>query len=155
MFSFAFFTLDIIIILVIFITAVFLSFSKGEYILARFLLSFYPATLIYQNLPYVSLNTPMSQVIAYVAIFTGCYLFLKKNFTTGRSHKTSKRFIDSVILGLSTVVVIMTIYYHVIPLDTIWTFSLPFSQYLTSIVPLGIWMLVPIIALTFTHKYNA
>ena len=70
-------------------------------------------------------------------------------------YKKSKRFIDSTILGLSTVVVIMTIYYHIIPLDTIWTFSLPFSQYITSIVPLGVWMLVPIIALTFTHKYNA
>jgi hypothetical protein len=155
MFSFAFLSLDIIIILVIFIASVFISFTKGEYILARFLLSFYPATLIFLYIPYVSLNTAMSQVIAYIAIFAGCYFFLKKNFTTGRSYKSSRRFADSVILGLSTVVTIMTIYYHVIPLDTIWKFSLPFSQYLTSIIPFGIWMLVPIIALTFTHKHNA
>ncbi|MFA7193981.1 MAG: hypothetical protein WC087_03640 [Candidatus Paceibacterota bacterium] len=155
MFSFGFLTLDIIIVLAIFIGSVFLSFTKGEYILARFLLTFYPATLFFLYFPYIDLDTAISQVITYVVIFAGFYFLLKKNFTTGRSYKTSKRLFDSIILGLSTVVTIMTIYYHVIPLDTLWRVSLPFSQYLTSIVPFGVWMLVPIIALTFTHKHNA
>lgn len=155
MFSFGFLTLDIIIVLAIFIVSVFISFTKGEYILARFLLTFYPTTLFFLYIPYIDLDTAMSQVIAYIIIFAGFYFLLKKNFTTGRSYKTSKRLFDSIILGLSTVVTIMTIYYHVIPLDTLWRVSLPFSQYITSIVPFGVWMLVPIIALIFTHKHNA
>ncbi len=155
MFSFAFLTLDLIIILVIFIAGIFISFVKGEYVLARFLLAFYPTTLFYLYLPFISLNTPLAQTAGFVAIYSAFYFLLRKNFTTGRSYKKSKRFIDSTILSLGTLVAIMTIYYHIIPLDAFWTFSLPFSKYLTSIVPLGVWMIIPAIAVSFTHKHNA
>jgi hypothetical protein len=155
MFSFAFLTLDLIIILVIFIAGIFISFAKGEYILARFLLTFYPATLFYLNLPFVSLTTSISKIIAYVVIYAAIYYFLKKNFTTGRSYKNSKRMFDSIILALSSVIIIMTIYYHIIPLNTLLDLNLPFSKYLTNTIPLGVWMITPIIALIFTHKHNA
>jgi hypothetical protein len=155
MFSFAFLTLDLIIILVIFIAGIFISFVKGEYLLARFLLAFYPTTLFYLYLPFVDLKTPMSQIVGFVAIYAGFYFLLKKNFTTGRSYKKSKRLFDSVILALGSLVAIMTIYYHIIPLETLWTFSLPFSKYLTTIVPVGIWMIIPAVSVAFTHKHNA
>ncbi len=155
MFSLGFLTLDIIIILVIFIAGIFISFTKGEYILARFLLSFYPATLIYMYIPFVKLTSPISSIIAYVVIFMACCFFLKKNLTTGRSYKTAKRLFDSIILSLSSVIIIVIIYYHIIPLETLWQIHLPFSKYLTSIIPVGAWMIVPIIALIFTHKHNA
>lgn len=155
MFSLAFLTLDLIIILAIFVAGVFISFVKGEYILARFLLAFYPTTLFYLYLPFVDLKTAMSQIVGYFVIYAGIYFLLKKNFTTGRSYKKSKRLIDSIILSLGSVLAIMTIYYHVIPLETLWDFTLPFSQYLTSVVPVGIWMIVPAVAVAFTHKHNA
>ena len=155
MFSLAFLTLDLIIILIIFIAGVFISFIKGEYILARFLLAFYPTTLFYLYLPFISLKTPMSQIVGFIAIYVAFYFLLKKNFTTGRSYKKSKRLFDSTILSLGSLVAIMTIYYHIIPLKTLWTFSLPFSMYLTSIVPLGVWLIIPAIAVAFTHKHNA
>ena len=155
MFSFAFLTLDIIIILVIFFLGVFISFSKGENILARFLLTFYPATLFYLYLPFISLSTPISQIAGYVLVFAGLYFLLKKKITTGRSYKKSKRLTDSTILSLGVLVTIMTIYYHIIPLETFWSFSLPFSQYLTSTIPLGVWLLIPAISVALTHKHNA
>lgn len=155
MFSFAFLTLDLIIILVIFIAGIFISFVKGEYILARFLLAFYPTTLFYLYLPFISLKTPMAQIVGFIAIYAGIYFLLKKNFTTGRSYKKSKRLFDSTVLSLGSLVAIMTIYYHIIPLETLWSFSLPFSNYLTTIVPEGVWMIIPAIAVAFTHKQNA
>lgn len=155
MFSLAFLTLDLIIILVIFFLCLFIAFVKGENLLARFLLAFYPTTLFYLYLPFVELKTPMTQIVAYAAIFTAIIFLLKRNFTTGRSYKKSKRLIDSTILALGSVVAIMTIYYHIIPLETLWEFSLPFSKYLTTVVPLGVWILVPALAVAFTHKQNA
>ena len=155
MFSFAFLTLDIIIILAIFIGSVFISFAKGEYVLARFILAFYPTTLFYLYLPFISLETPLAKIIGFIAIYFGFIMLLKKNFTTGRSYKKSKRFLDSVILALGALVTIITIYYHIIPLDSLWKFSLPFSKYITSIIPLGIWLIIPAITVSFTHKHNA
>jgi len=155
MFSFAFLTLDLIIILVIFIAGVFISFVKGEYILARFLLAFYPTTLFYLYLPFFELKAPLAQIAGFIAIYAGFYFLLKKNFTTGRSFKGSRRFIDSIILSLGTLVAIMTIYYHIIPLGTYWAVNLPFSKYLTTVVPLGIWIIVPAVTVSFTHKHNA
>ncbi len=155
MFSFAFLTLDIIIILVIFLAGIFISFTKGEYILARFILAFYPTTLFFLYVPFVDLKTAISKIITFIVIYAVMIFLLKKNFTTGRSYKKSKRFIDSLILSLGSLVTIMTIYYHVIPLETLWEFSLPFSKYLTSIVPVGVWMIIPAITVAFTHKHNA
>ncbi len=155
MFSFAFLTLDLIIIIAIFVAGIFISFMKGEAILARFLLAFYPTTLFYLYLPFIDLKTSMSQIIGYVAIYAGLYFLLKRNFTTGHSYKTSKRMIDSTILSLGSLVAIMTIYYHIIPLGTLWQFSLPFSKYLISVVPLGVWFIIPAIAVSLTHKHNA
>lgn len=155
MFSFAFLTLDVIIILVIFIAGIFLSFVKGEYVLARFLLSFYPTTLFFKYLPFVSLKTATSQIVCYIAIYAGIYFLLRKKFTTGRSYKKSRRFIDSTLLSLGSLVTIMTIYYHIIPLETLWEISLPFSKYLTTTVPLGVWIIVPALVVAFTNKHNA
>lgn len=155
MFSFAFLTLDLIIILVLFIAGIFISFTKGEFILARFILSFYPTTLFYLYLPFISLNTPMSKIVGFIAIYAAVYFLLRKKFTTGRSYKSSKRFIDSTLLSLGSLVTIMTIYYHIIPLETLWTLSLPFSGYLTTIVPRGVWIIVPALVVAFTNKHNA
>src|SRR5690606_11532774 len=100
-------------------------------------------------------TTPLSKIIMFVAIYAGIYFLLKKNFTTGRSNKSSKRVTDSTILSFGSLVAIMTIYYHIIPLGAFWKFNLPFSAYLTSIIPLGVWILIPAIAVAFTHKHNA
>lgn len=155
MFSIAFLTLDLIIILAIFIFCFFLAFTRGEYLLARFLLAFYPTTLFYLYLPFIKLATPIAQVGGYVAIFIAMIFLLKKNLTTGRSYKKSKQLFDCLILSLASILTVMTIYYHIIPVDEFWALSLPFSQYLTSVIPFGVWILVPVIALTFTHKHNA
>ncbi len=154
MFSIGFLTLDLIIILAILIACFFVSLIKGEYILARILIAFYPATLIYTYLPYFSPKTAMSQIVTYFLVFIVCYFLLKRNITTSRSYSNGKKFFDALILALATVLTLMTIYYHIIPLDTVREFSLPFSKYLTSIVPFGVWLTVPIIALVITNKHN-
>lgn len=155
MFSIGFLTLDLIIIIAIAVACFFVSLIKGEYILARILVSFYPATLIYTYLPYFSPKTAISQIITYFIVFFACYFLLKKNISTGRSYSNGKKFFDAVILAIATVLTLMTIYYHIIPLDTVREFSLPFSQYLTSIIPFGVWLAVPIIALVITNKHSS
>lgn len=155
MFSLAFLTLDLIIIIFIFVVGVFIAFVKGENLLARFILAFYPTTLFYIYLPFINLNTPISKVVTFAIIYAAIIFLLRRNLTTGRSYKKSKRLFDSVILSLGSLVAIMTIYYHIIPLETVWEFSLPFSKYLTSVIPLGVWMIIPAITVAISHKQNA
>ena len=152
MFSIGFLTLDIIIVLILAISLFFLSLSKGEYVLARFLLSFYPTTLIFENLPFVTLNGAFPKIAVYIAILFAFYFLLSKNFTAKRSYKNSKKTFDGIILSLASVATILTIYYQILPLETVYKFTLPVETFFVSVIPYGIWLIVPIIALVITNK---
>ena len=146
------FSVDIIIVLVIAIAFFFLSFVRGEYILVRFLLSFYPTTLIFTNLPFVTLNGSITKVVVYAVILIIFFILLSKNMTAGRSYKNSKRTFDAVILSLASVTTLLTIYYHIIPLSSVYSFTLPVERLFTVNVPYGVWLIIPIVALIIANR---
>ena len=152
MFSIGFLTLDILIVLGLLIGFFFVSMSKGEYILARIVLTFYPATLIYFYFPYVSFGGAVPRIIAYIALFLGVHFLLRKHFTARRSYAQGKRVFDAVLLSLATVITLLTLYYHVLPLDVIYTFTLPFSYLFTTTLPFGVWMMIPIVLLVAANR---
>lgn len=152
MFSIGFLTLDIIIVLILAIILFFISLSKGEYVLARFLLSFYPTTLIFENLPYFTLSTAFSKIVAYAVIMVVFYLLLSKNFTARRSYNKRKKTFDGIILSLASVTTLLTIYYQILPLENVYKFTLPVETFFVSVIPYGIWLIIPIIALVITNK---
>jgi len=152
MFSIGFLTLDIIIVLILTIALFFLSVSKGEYVLVRFLLSFYPTTLIFENLPFVTLNGAFPKIVVYLIILFAFYFLLSKNLTARRSYKNSKKTFDGVVLSLASVATILTIYYQILPLESVYKFTLPVENFFVSVVPYGIWLILPIVALFITNK---
>lgn len=155
MFSIGFLTLDLIIIIAIAVFFVFISIIKGEFILARVLVSFYPTTLIYTNLPYFNPTTSISKILTYFFIFFVCYFLLRKNITAGRSYNNGKKIFDALILSIASLLTLMTIYYHIIPLESIVSFSLPFSYYITSTIPFGALLFIPILALVITNRHHS
>jgi hypothetical protein len=151
MFSIGFLTLDIIIWIAIILGFFFWSIHSGKKVLAKFILSFYPATLIFFTLPW-NFNDDYLQIAIYVAIYAIVYIFLKRNFTAKRLYSNSRKTIDGVVLGISSALILILIYYHVLPIDDLYSFTLPFSNFLTETIPLAIWMIVPLAGLVLTNK---
>lgn len=152
MFSIGFLTLDILIVIALLIGFFFVSISKGEYVLARIILTFYPATLLYFYLPYVSVSGALPKVLTYIGIFIGLYLLIHKHFTAKRAYAKGRKTFDATLLSIATVSVLLTLYYHVLPLDVVYTFTLPVDNLFTSVLPFGVWMLIPLVLLAITNK---
>ena len=72
--------------------------------------------------------------------------------TAGRSYKNSKRTFDAVILSLASVTTLLTIYYHIIPLSSVYSFTLPVERLFTVNVPYGVWLIIPIVALIIANR---
>lgn len=152
MFSVGFITLDILIILAVVIGFFFIGMSKGEHILARIILSFYPATLIYLFLPYINVSGAIAHIATYIAIYFVVHLLLAKNFTAKRAFGGGKKVFDSIVLAITATIVLLTIYYHVLPVADIYQFTLPFSSLFTATLPFGMWMIIPILGLVLSNK---
>lgn len=152
MLSIGFLTLDIIILIAIFVALFAWSLYSGKKVLARFILIFYPATLIFQNFPYISLDTAILKVAAYLLIFIVLYFFLRKNATSKKLYTGGRKMFDGIILSLSGLIIILNVYYHVLPVGELYTFTLPFSKLFTTVLPLGIWYLIPLIGIIATNK---
>lgn len=152
MFSIGFLTLDILIVLILLVILFFISLTKGESLLARFLLSFYPTTLIFENLPFITLNSDISKIATYITILIVFYILLSSNLTAKRSYTNGKKIFDGIILSLASVTTLLTIYYQILPLEKIYKFTLPVETFFVSTVPYGIWLIIPIIALIISNR---
>lgn len=151
MFSIGFLTLDILIIVAIFIAAFFVCFQGGKKKLVKILLPVYPTLLLYPALP-IKLDDATAQVVIFAIIYGLMYVLLKKNFTAPSNHSGGRRFLDAFLLSIASVFILLIIYYRVIPFDSVYELKLPFSSYLTDKIPLYITLLVPVAALLITNR---
>lgn len=152
MFSIGFLTLDIIILIAIFLAFFFVSMVRGEYILARIILTFYPATIVFTYLPYYTPNGAIAEIGTYVVVYGVLYFLLAKHFTARRSYARGKKIFDASVLSIAAGISIAILYYHVLPLATLYSITLPFAQLFTETIPLGIWLCIPIVLLSLTNK---
>jgi hypothetical protein len=152
MISLGFLTLDIIILLAITAILFFLSLHRGKKVLARSILVFYPTTLLYLNLPYVTLGNPWSKVITYFLIFGIFFVLLKRNATAKKLYSNFRKTSDGLVLSVSVLILLLVLYYHVLPISTLYSISFPFSELITTKIPFGILMIIPILGLVITNK---
>jgi len=155
MFSLGFLTLDIIIILGLVLALFLLSLKFEKKILSKLIIIFYPATLIYTNLPYINPQGVYPQIGTYIGIFALLFFLIKKNATSKRVHSGFRKTLDGIILSVMVVIQWLTLYYLILPLDEAYSFSLPFSSIFTSTVPYGILILIPLVGLFVTNKIDA
>jgi len=152
MFSIGFLTLDIIIIFAIFFGFFILSMTKGEHILAKIILTYYVATLVFAHLPFSIGEGAVPNIISYVVLFLIMYMLLAKHFTAKRAYTKTKKMLDAALLALASVIMVLTMYYHILPLDTLYNFTLPFSYLFTETIGYGIWLFIPAVLLTISNR---
>lgn len=138
--SIGFLTLDIIIILVIFISTFIFSFTKGKKKVLKLLLSIYPAILIFQNLPF-SFKDNLTQILAFVGVFLVFYFILKNNFTAPQGN--GNRFFESLVASIASVFCLLIIYYRILPLESVYDLRLPFSGFWIQQIPFYITLIIP------------
>jgi hypothetical protein len=150
--SIGFLTLDIIIILVIFLGTFIYSYNAGKKQVAKLLLAVYPALLIFLQLPFVGGKDPAMVIGIFVGVYLIIYFLLRRNFTAPSANSGGKKFIDGLFLSISAVFTLLIIYYHVLPISSLYTLKLPFSGFLVEKIPFYITILIPIIFIVFTNK---
>ncbi len=152
MFAIGFLTLDILITLALLVGFFFVSMAKGEYVLARIVLTTYPATLLYFYLPYYEPAGAVAKAATYVVVFVALHFLLAKHFTAKRSYAKGRKVFDAIFLSFATVISLLTLYYHVLPLDAVYTFTLPFAYLFTTTLPFGVWLVIPIVLLMIANR---
>lgn len=150
MFSVGFLTLDIIIVIALFAIFFFWAIIKGGKQLALLLVSLYISSVIYAHDPFDFSNDSRIQILVFV-ILTGVIFFLiRKSIKMKRS--IGKRPFNIALLSVSLLIVLFTLYYHILPISTFYTFTLPFESFFTSMVPIGVLYAIPIVLLFFVNR---
>ncbi|MEY2640970.1 MAG: hypothetical protein RL150_363 [Candidatus Parcubacteria bacterium] len=152
MFSIGFLTLDLIILTVVFVACVFISMTRGEHVLTRAVLITYPAMLCYTHLPYVTVRDAFANIAAFIGVFIVLHLLLKRLVTARRSYTKGKQLIDAILLALATTVTLLTLYYHVLPVEQLYSFTIPFAYLFTTTLPFGVWLVIPLVLLAFANR---
>jgi len=148
----SFITINILILIIIFVALFSWSLYGGKKVIARFILAFYPTTLIFQNFPYLKIDSAILQIIAYALIFAVIYFFMKKNLTARNTYSGGRKIFDGIILSLSGTILVLITYYYLLPISDLYTLNLSFSNIFTETLPLGLWYIIPLTGIVLTNK---
>lgn len=151
MFSLGFLTLDLIIIFAIALLFFFISISKGSGILVKLILSTYISILIFSNLPWVIFDNNIATIGVFILIIAIVF-FLIKVIRLKRISSKSSKFFDSILLSVASLITVLILYFNVLPIDSLYSLSIPFENVFTQVVPLGVWYFVPIIVIFFVAR---
>jgi len=149
--SLGFLTLDIIFILVLFIGTFIFSFNSGKKNVVKFTLSVYPTILIFSNIPFNPTDS-LTKILLFVGIYAVVYFVLKKNFTAPNNHSGGRNFLDSTLISIASIFVLLTIYYKVLPIESLYSLSLPFSGFLIEKIPLYMTLIIPMLIIFITNR---
>jgi hypothetical protein len=137
----------IVLILAFFVLAM----RLGKRFLVATVVSFYPAVVIHDDLPYVTLTTDMSLFIALVATWVVTYLlvirFIHTEFGWGRVMKYVSAAVLSVAVAWIVLMAIRTVAPIDVPFDT--------ESFLTAFmaqIPFGLALILPFLALLVADR---
>lgn len=147
--SLGFLTLDILIILAIFVITFVFSFVSGKRKIIKFLLIVYPSILVFQNLPF-AFKDNLTQIGAFVGIFIVFYFLLRNNLTS--PFGGSSKFIGSLMTSIAAVFCLLIIYYKILPLESIFSLKLPFSGFWIQKIPFYITLTIPAVLIAFVSR---
>lgn len=150
--SIGFLTLDIIIILVLFIGTFIYSYNGGKKQIVKLLLSVYPALLIFLNLNFLDNKDDLVIIGTFIGLYLASFFLLKRNFTAPSSHTGGKKFLDGVLLSVASVFTLLIIYYKILPISSLYELKLPFSGFLIDKIPFYLTVAIPLFILFITNR---
>lgn len=145
-------SLDIIIVVFLFLVLFFSALKFGKKFLIVLILSVYPALLIFNNLSYLQVEEGSPEAIAFIVIYIFMVGILWKNVSSKKLITTFRKVFDYGALSLAFMALIISISSHsVTSLQYLYTFS-GFLPDLINQIDLGLVLVIPMILLLLTNK---
>lgn len=148
-----FLTLDVIILLVIFIGTFFIAYKKSKKSVVRFILPFYVATFVYSTLPF-KVTEASGKVLLFLVVYAVLIFLMKKSITAAGGSGGGRHALDAVLLSFSAIFSLFIAYYKILPIDKIIEINFPFSNLILNSVPYYILILIPLILIYFSNSHR-
>jgi len=153
MIQIGFLTLDVIILLAIFIITFFIAYKKSKKSVARFILPFYVATFVYSTLPF-KVTEASAKVLLFLVVYVVLIFLMKKSITAAGGAYGGRHIIDSILLSLSAIFSLFIAYYKVLPIEKIIKINFPFSNLILNSVPYYVLILIPLVLIYFSNAHK-
>jgi len=147
-----FLSLDILIILILFISLFLLSFKTGKKLLTTLIISIYPTVLIFNNLSHASLDTQIIQLVVLSVLYALFSFIFWKNIHIKKYHSNSRKIIDYFLLTTAFLILLISININSIPaLSMLYQFSGSIINFISN-TPYSIALIIPIIIILITNR---
>lgn len=153
MIQIGFLTLDVIILLAIFIITFFIAFKKSKKSVARFVLPFYVATLIYSTLPF-KVTEASAKVLLFLVVYAVLIFLMKKSITAAGGAYGGRHVLDSILLSFAAIFSLFIAYYKILPLDKIIKINFPFSSLILTNVPYYALIMIPLVLIYISNAHK-
>lgn len=153
MIQIGFLTIDLIILLVIFVFTFFVAFKKSKKSVARFVLPFYVATLIYSTLPFKATEAS-AKVLMFLVTYAALVFLMKKSITAVGAVGGARHFLDSILLSFAAIFSLFIAYYKILPLDKIIKINFPFSALILENVPYYALISIPLVLIFISNAHR-
>jgi len=128
----------LIVCVVVLLTGIALYFGRQR--VAAFALSLYPALLLFLYFPFVerfiffrksSSRVVISKLLIFAVFLVFAYVVVRRKILRDYDGYESRSITASVIMSIAVVILLLTISYHIIPLEKLYDFSPKFDSLLT------------------------
>lgn len=153
MYQIGFLTLDVIILLVIFIITFFVAYKKSKKSVARFVIPFYVATLIYSTLPF-KVEEASAKVLLFLITYGVLVFLMKKSITAVGGVYGGRHVLDAFLLSFSAIFSLFIAYYKILPLEKIIKINFPFSSLILENIPYYALILIPLVLIYISNAHK-
>lgn len=149
----SFLTLDVIILLVLFIFTFFIAYKKSKKSVARFVIPFYVTIFVYTTLPF-KVTEASAKVLLFVAVYALLIVLMKRSITAFGGGYGGRHVLDSILLSLSAIFSVFIAYYKILPIESLVKINFPFSTLILNTVPYYILILIPLILIYISNYHR-
>lgn len=153
MIQIGFLTIDVIILLALFIFTFYVAYKKSKKSVARFVLPFYVATLIYSTLPFKA-EEASSKVLLFAVAYALLVFLMKRSITASSGGYGGRHFFDSLMLAFATIFSLFIAYHKILPLEEIVKINFPFSAIILENVPYYLLISIPLVLIFISNAHN-
>jgi hypothetical protein len=153
MIQIGFLTLDVIILLVIFIVTFFIAYKKSKKSVARFIIPFYVATFIYTTLPFKAAEAS-TKVLIFIVAYALLIVLLKRSISAFGGGYGGRHILDSLMLSFAAIFSLFIAYYKVLPLDQIIKINFPFSAFILDKIPYYVLIFIPLALIYASNSHS-
>ncbi len=150
-----FLTVDIIVLLALFVGLFLITWHTEKRLIISLVVSAYPTLLVFKNFPYLKLGAGLPQAIWFLVLYVIISGIIWRCVHTRRVYSHFRKILDYTILTLSYLALMISISTHAVPaLQSIYTFSGIFSRFVEGL-DFGLILVIPIVAILITSKSDS